>query len=335
MQIVKAEILWSRQCKLSCPYCNMKRDTRPEKNWDQWKEGIQQLKKLDCGFCAIYGAEPLEDFNLLPEFIQELSENDILSTLITACYRKDTKKKLIQLYKSGLRSLSVSYDGDETFDKSSEKKTNLGIETLRWFKKEFSDLRDSAIIMTITNRNYLQIPDIIKKMSDEGIWTLFDFIHPDRGQNGSKCKNTNKTKSLLFTEETLPSVIDTLDTISYLKSEGYKVHWSQPLVDYIKNRPSVLINYDWHCVTEHFPSWLTVDNTGEVHVCDDFQIRGRGGRKIYIWEISDKFHEFIRYKVARTKKDCPGCIWNTHWSANAIKAGIEPFADYVHEESNE
>ena len=67
MQIVKAEILWTRKCPLSCPYCSMANGRSNDLSIDQWKKGFDNLKQLGCGFAAFYGAEPLADFNKLGE----------------------------------------------------------------------------------------------------------------------------------------------------------------------------------------------------------------------------------------------------------------------------
>jgi MoaA/NifB/PqqE/SkfB family radical SAM enzyme len=340
MQLVKAEILWSRVCKLSCPYCAMVTGTKPEKDIELWKKGAQQLAQLDCGFAAIYGAEPLDDFNGLPEFVFDLTENRIESTLITNCCTPGLHGKLGILHRAGLRSLTVSYDGDEILDKSSAAKTQRGLETLRWFRDSFVDLRDVAVVITINSKNYKQVPGIIEKMSAEGIWTLFDFIHPDRGQNGSKCKNTELTNELLFKPEDLDGVIEMLKEVGKLKEAGKLIHWSQELLDFIVSQPNVLIQYNWHCAySKDFPSWITVDNTGEVSCCDDFKLLEINSpswdsnlelKEFHIWDIADRFEEFKTYWQGRTIVECPGCIWNTHWTANAIKRGNLPFSDYIH-----
>jgi len=333
MDLVKAEILWSRVCTLDCSYCAMKTGAKVVKDLSLWKKGVEQLKKLSCNFCAIYGAEPLDDFEGLPQFVRMLHDNNILCTVITNGCSKDSKAKLTALYANGLRSLTTSYDGVEVeiIDKSSKAKTSRGLTLLRWFRDTFVDLRDVAVVMTISRKNYNEIPLVIKAMSDEGIWTLFDIIHPDRGQRGSKCKNSSVTNELLFQEEDVPKVLKVLEKISQMKDQSYLVHWSKNLVDYITEHPKVLLNYRWHCVEKDvFPSWITVENTGEVYCCDDFHF-GRPTKAFYLWEIADKFEEFREFWSYMAETYCPGCLWNTHFDANQIKRGVSSFGDYVHQ----
>jgi len=331
MSIVKAEILWSRLCGLSCPYCSMATGKRACKSEYLWLEGVKNLKNLNCGFVAIYGAEPLDDFDVLPEFVEALSKAKIANTLITSCYRQDTKEKLNILFQYGLRSLTVSYDGSEKYDPSSTRKTNRGLEHLRWFKDKYQDKAkiDAAVCMTINRKNIDEVIPTVHMMNELDIWTLFDFIHPDRGQKGSKCKNTEYTKELLFTEEDLPKIVRVLTKVQLLKKDGCKIHWSDELLQQTIDRPEVLIKYDWHCVDKNFPSWLTVDCTGEVYCCDDFQIKNNT-RKWYFWDIEDQLGAFAKYWKEATKKECPGCFWNTHRDANLISAGKASLDAYKH-----
>jgi len=332
--LVKAEILWSRTCGLKCPYCAMVTNDKTKKDLSLWKKGVEQLKQLNCNFCAIYGAEPLDDFDGLPEFIRMLYQNNILSTIITNACSPNTKEKLSILYANGLRSLTTSYDGegDEIIDNSSRAKTNRGLELIRWFRDSFVDLRDVAVVATIHRKNYKSIPKIIEKMTKENIWMLFDIIHPDRNQPGSKCKNCVTTDELLFQPEDLPGVINVLKQILGMKNNSYLVHWSKNLVDYIVNNPTVLLKYNWHCAKDKiFPSWVTVENTGEVYCCDDFHVVDpKLKHSIYLWELADRFEEFTKYQKEMALKYCSGCIWNTHFDANAIKQGNIPFGNYVH-----
>ena len=235
--------------------------------------------------------------------------------------------------------MTVSYDGYNPADLSSKRKTSKGLEVLNWFRETYNGLRDTAVVVTINRENFLDIPKIIKEMSDLGHWTLFDFIHPDRGQYGSKCKNNDETKKLLFRKEDLPKLCDVLFIILGMKEIGYLVHWPKELLAFVIKRPEVLLKYDWHCVeyikqgqktTNPFPSWITIDNTGEVYCCDDFQIKDRK-EKFYIWEIADKWWDFRKYWLERTRKECPGCLWNTHWTSNQTAVGNLPFEDYIHE----
>lgn len=326
--IVKAEVLWSRICPLKCSYCAMVTNDRTPKDMSKWDKGVDNLSKLNCGFVAIYGAEPLADFEGLPEFIGILTKAGIPMTVITSCVVPNIKQKLGILYQHGLRSLSVSYDGDNSPDKSVRTKANKGLEIVRWFRDSYNDLRDVACIMTANRQNFWNLPNIIRGFTNENIWTLFDFIHPDRGQEGSKCRNTPLLKDLLFREEDFSRVVETLLEIKELKASNYKVHTSNAMLDTLIMNPSILSRANWHCLETGFPGWVTIENTGEVYSCDDFHPRER--QPIYVWELFERFDEFTKLWTEYVKK-CPGCFWNTHFDANRIKMGLIPINDYTHE----
>lgn len=328
--ITKAEVLWARVCPLRCQYCAMPTTTTIQrKDWTLWEDGVDNLIRLRCGFVAVYGAEPLADFEYLPEFFQLLSDKGIPNTLITSCTVEDTDEKLEVLYQHGLRSLSVSYDGDG--DKSPDRfvrlKSEKGLETLLRFKAKHPDLRDVACIMTATRLNFWSLPDVIKEFTENGIWTFFDFVHPDRGQEGTKCKNTNMTKELLFGEADIPELVKTLLRLKQMKLDGYRIHTSHQLLDTLIMSPRTLINYQWHCRETGFPGWVTVENTGEVYCCDDFHPVKRV--PIFLWELYDRFEEFTALWDVYAQA-CPGCFWNTHFDANRIKMGLIPMGEYVH-----
>jgi MoaA/NifB/PqqE/SkfB family radical SAM enzyme len=331
--IVKAEILWARVCNLACSYCAMPTELQlwehPPKDMDRWREGVDQLAKLDCRFMAIYGAEPLMDFYGLPEFIDYLTEKGIANTIITSCTLPDTKRKLEILHDHGLRSLSVSYDaeGAASSDRFSMQKTQAGLSTLLWFKEKYGDLRDTACIMTATRRNFWSLPETIRRFSHEGIWMFFDFIHGDRGQEGTKCKSNKLTPELSFQPYDIPALLETLRELKQMKTEGYLVHTSHALLDTLIMDPTVLTEYRWHCRESTFPGWLTIENTGEVYTCDDFHPSAR--KPFWVWEIYDKWNEFVTHWW-RYVGECPGCCWNTHFDANRIKAGLIPIQEYVH-----
>jgi MoaA/NifB/PqqE/SkfB family radical SAM enzyme len=327
-KIIKAEILWSRICSLHCDYCAMVTGREVKKDMNLWKQGVDQLKKLHCKFVAIYGAEPLMDFEGLPEFIKYLAKKNILMTLITNCCVSNLREKLNILYKSGLRSLSVSYDGDIKYSKSIRAKANQGLETIYWFKNKYQDLRDVACIGTANRKNFKTFPKLIEQFTKDNIWFLFDFIHNDRFQYGSKCKNSPLTNELLFKPSDMPEIVKILIKIKKLKDKGCLIHTSYELLNTLIMNPQILLMNGWHCLETGFPSWITIDNDGEVYCCDDFHPKER--EKIYFWEIYNKFDKFTKLWKEYVKQ-CPGCFWNTHFDANRIKMEIIDFKSYVHQ----
>jgi MoaA/NifB/PqqE/SkfB family radical SAM enzyme len=111
-----------------------------KKDWNLWKKGLYNLKELSLGepfFTAVYGAEPLLDFDYLPEYFEYITQLGFYHTLITNCLAPDIKFKLEELVKFGLNSLTVSFDGnvnDQDINRSSKLKTDKGLDTILWYE---------------------------------------------------------------------------------------------------------------------------------------------------------------------------------------------------------
>jgi len=332
MQIVKAEILWSRECNLSCSYCSMKRregELNPLPLAD-WKKGILELKKLGCSFLAIYGAEPLKRFDDLPEFISYIKNQEMECTVITSGAVPLFHDKLKILYDAGLRSLTMSNDISSGNETSSKCKSNLAQQGLQYFKS-LGPVNSLGYVVTLHRQNYQDLPDFIRSNTKQGIWTFFDLIHQDRKQSGSKVSDVSP--SLLFEKEHVESLKSIIRTVISLKREYQLIHCSE---SYLKS----LLGYSgdvcvWNCAIgefEHmFPSWVTVDCDGIVFPCDDFCDR-RSDMLVNVIDLHSRWQEFSIYWKRRVIQGCPGCAWNTHMDAHFIKSGKEPLGGYVHME---
>lgn len=323
MELVKAEILWTRECALRCHYCKMVTGQTNTKSIEFWKRGLDNLKELGCSFIAIYGAEPLSDFDKLPEFVGYAHSLGMDMTVISAGVEPDTYEKLKILYEHGLRSLTTSYD-IVNLDGSSKIKSRNALPMLQYFKS-LGPVDNIAVCATLTKKNYLHLYDNMVRMTSMGIWSFFDIIHPDRGQPGSKCKGADP--ELLFSEEDLPLVVEVLKKIRDNKDK-LMIHASDGFFNLLIRKPELLLTYKWMCTeSEKFPSWVTVDYDGQVYPCDDFQPRPAGvpmDTLVRDWDIIKPMWR----KAVDTL--CPGCVWNTHIDANYIKEGKAKLSDYVH-----
>ena len=258
-RIIKCELLWTRICPLNCSYCAMADGRRNTRTLEEWKEGIKNLKQLGCSFIAIYGAEPLHDFDKLPEVIQFVEELGIKTTVITSGVISDLYLKLKTLYEHGLRSITASYDA-VCQDSSSQKKSKVAMSVIEQFRS-FGPVRDSAVVVTLTHQNYSSLSSIIEVMSEKNIWTFFDLIHPNRGQTGSKVKGTDL--DLLFRKEDVVPLIKILSEVKDMKTAGYLCHASIPFIETVKiagafwlqESSSPLTPYIWNCSDyDCFPS---------------------------------------------------------------------------------
>lgn len=320
-KITKAEMLWTRTCPLNCSYCNMVTGETNSKPLQYWKNTAEQLKKLNCRFAAFYGAEPLsdkEDLEKLAYTIEYFQQCGIDTTVITSGVVSSFRDKLKFLHEHGLRSLTMSYD-ILPLDRSSERKSAQAIADLLWFRS--LGVRDVAAVTTLTKWNYHLLPESIATLSHLGIWTFFDLIHDDRGQEGSKCRHTDITEKLLFNDYHYKALGDVLKKVAQMKKAGFLCNTSLPFIDLLEENDFQHIKrYDWNCARcAEFPGWVSIDCDGNVYPCDDFHCKD-----VYFMSdrIYDEFDVFADTYKSLVIEKCPGCLWNTHIDANAIKGGI-------------
>jgi len=324
MKLVKCELLWSRTCPLKCSYCAMATGECNTPTLTQWKKGMVDLRELGCKLVAIYGAEPLADFDKLPEVIQFAEGLGMHTTVITSGVTTDLDMKLQILHEHGLRSITTSYDA-VCDDRSSQAKSKKALEVIKSFRR-FKPIRDCAVVMTLTKQNYKMLPSVIEEMSEDNIWTFFDIIHPDRHQPGSKVKGNDP--NLLFSAKDAKDLCEVLKKVYFMKEEGYLCHASKPFINRLKSDATDNTLFTWNCANDLFPSFVTVDCDGSMRPCDDFYIKGLSDIKL--WDLSAHFELFTEIWKKQVSDMCPGCLWNTHVDSHLIKSGQLSIRNYIH-----
>ena len=331
MNIVKAEILFSRKCNLSCAYCGMVTNKENTLSIEQWYHGLDNLKKAGCSFAAFYGAEPMLEYNKLKHVVAYAEYIGIHTTVITSGSRiPEFRKKVRTMVEMGAKSFSMSYTMN-AFCSSTKLKREEAFQHLKYIGS-LRGIRDVAAITTVTSDNYHLLPAMITKMSAANIWTFFDFLHMDRGMPGTKCRGNKST--LLIQKKDIYPLLEVMETISTMKRDGYLVHTNEPFIEKLKeNLLSGQSIYNWYCTeSDMFPSWVTIDCDGSILPCDDFNVM----------ENPPKFHEhaverwddlFDVFKRQINYEGCH-CCWNTHIDAHAVKAGIIPITNYIHGDIN-
>jgi MoaA/NifB/PqqE/SkfB family radical SAM enzyme len=291
MNLIKAEILFTRKCNKKCNFCGMIRNNVSTLSLDLWDKGLDQLKKLNCNFLAIYGAEPLYEFDRLLQFLELVNNKNIAYTIITNLTLLN-KLKLNKLKKVGLNSITFSIDTLNSNNKNS--RDNYAIKWIDILIDNFKDVEGS---MTITSKNKYEVENIIKFLTSKNVWFSFDFYHYDKGHYNTKVTKLNKNFVL-----TTIDIMSIIDIIIDLKIKGYKIHQTIEALIVMKKH----LIYDWKC---SYPYFVSINADGSMLVCDD--CGGENVEKIKVYELYDKWNEF----VTAWKKDnlkCNGCMWSTH-----------------------
>lgn len=315
MDIIKAEILFTRKCNLKCGYCNMVDNTMKELSIDDWKKGIEALNNLGVEFFAIYGAEPLINFNRLINFLNILKGFNIEKTVITNGILLD-EDKIIKLKKSGLNSITMSYD-IMGIDKDTQLKTSRFVQLKSMLERHFKDIE---IVITINPINYKKLPDVIKKYGKK-YWIHFDPIHYDRGQPGSKCY-LKKPDCVDYASD-FPEVFK---EVLNLKNKGYKIHPTPDIINDFIFRSDIVTEAKYRCKGT---SWLTIDADGTVYFCDDF--KPEEFRSEYNVMDIDKNIKKFQTEAQNKVKNCPGCYWVTHVMSDRMVGTKDGLNYFKHE----
>ena len=310
MKITKVELLWSRACPYRCAGCAMPLDNPDHQGTiKQWQQGVRRMRELGSQFVAIYGAEPLTRPVGLAEVIREIYAVGMKATVITALPKSPLLRKLLN--ETPLDSITVSWDGTYG-DEWREKKSMDGQHALH----DYKDVRDRAVVATVSHLNVDQIVDMAKQATAEGWWFLFDLYHPGSGEL-SKCNNEGGLQQASQTK-----VHAMAKGLLEFKRAGGKVHASEQYLEFLQTFAGS-IRQMWHC-HKRATGWLTIDSDGSIMPCDDWQVKS--DKKI--WDEIDPVPLKDWRDDAVSK--CPGCAWNTHFHAVGIEEGTIPITTYVH-----
>lgn len=327
MKITKVELLWSRSCPFTCAGCRMPSNLRhPDAvpvfhagTKQQWMQGAKNIRALGAEFVAIYGAEPLDRMNGLPEMIDALREQGMAVTVITALPNGKRMRQLLN--DSTLDSVTVSYDAlddaeaDDYSDSHRRTKSRAG-----WAMLEKSDqIMDRAVVATVTSDNAGDIEEMARRATERGYWFMFDILHGDSGPLG-KCGRGG-----VLSPPTQEQGRKMAEALLRLKLGGMKVHASKEYLSKVRDEYNGDPRALWHCKGES-TGWLTVDADGAIMPCDDWQKRYPNAK---IWDNIDTV-DLAAWKDSAVN-DCEGCAWNTHWDACAIERGEIPLGSYVHD----
>jgi len=306
-KIIKAEVLITRRCNLSCSYCNMPARV-PELPPEQWIKIFDKLTSfLGCPFYAIYGAEPLMYSGIFHVLRYLNSQKHRMAyTIITNATLLD--RLALNLIEENLQSITVSLDSleDLGLDKSEDVKGAFAKKALSWaLENRIPDIQATA---TVHRKNIREIPELVRRLTERGIWFSFDFIHNNKGDAAKELSKVGKPDAAFdFDEEKDVEVVqDFLRDMLELKKSGAKIYQPEAWFEFLLTDPvKYVIRREWFCWE---PSWVTIDADGQVLICDDY-LKPSGISAI---ELPERWDEFAAFKAAEVPK-CRGCIWCTHW----------------------
>ena len=319
---MKAEVLITRRCNLHCSYCNMPTN-KAELTPAQWIEIFNVLTdELGCPFYPVYGAEPLlygGIYEIVSYFAD--SKKNAFSLLTNATMLNGlTRTKLLD---AGLNSITLSID-DLFLSHRPSPTENLKLaprgigsiafresrawEAIKWATG--SGIKDIQCTSTVHRQNIEYVPDLVRYLSDKGVWYSFDMIHDNKSELGyypRLSKVSGRSDLYSFTDYDLPKIEAFLREMREMKLQGFKIYQPVEWFDFLLEEPDIVVYRDWLCDGNNI-TWVTLDSDGQVLICDDY-LHPSG---IYAADLPkqwDNFYDFRYWAI----QNCRSCIWSTHW----------------------
>ena len=289
-----ANLFITRRCNLKCSFCGVIKHQSPkELSLEEWKECSDILYSMGNRLISITGGEPLLRPDIA-DFIKHLSKKPVLSSMITNGTLL-TEDKLKEIAKAGIMNIGLSTQSLIPDSQIKAQRTEL-FDLLLEYKKKYG-IEISALI-TITNENYKEVPQMAKYLSDHGI-----RISPNMVTSGKEdfWRFRNDASHLLFDNKTLPELIKTIKYLIALKRKG-KITYSE---DYLwKLIQQSRGDYWWPC--EAGKSYLSINSDGKVMVCQDLP------------PTNIHYRDLNKNYPLKTPS-CSGCLWPCYYEEHYKK----------------
>ena len=308
--ITECQIFLTRKCNLMCGYCKLtEKQFERELTIDEWKKAFSALESLGIKTVKIMGGEPtvLDGLEELFEYIN--AHTNIKFALLSNSLISD--ERLDSLVMAGLQGYFASVDTIRNFDLNvdQERKASAGLEVLRKLKSKGVKLLGANVV--ITSKNFMDIPETVQILSDEGIWVnLCPVIH-DNHQKGQREWEYRQVvdESALLRDEDIPALNNVLIRLLQMKQDGVRLAVPD---SYLINMSRYGVDCSWQCTRF---SQLRIDADGALMLCND--IRGGVSEKYNVRTLTpETFQEFQRdWQQERSVIDCPGCYWSCFYLA--------------------
>lgn len=305
--ILKVEFLLTRKCSLSCDYCLIRDSSSLQGSEMEFGSIIEMLKIVANNWpgapVILFGGEPTERDDL-PNIIRVADAMKIKTVVISNSRRvlrdKPYRERLID---AGLENWSTSFDSLEAtqvVDRSCLMKSQAGFEALKMFRDEYG-LRDLVTCVTVTRYNIEALPDIVTKLTGEGIWSIFTPLQI--GGPGYEYSRGN--------EDHLPSLAQIRRIAPWMKrlalSGNYLMH-NDP--EWFDTWEEEFHTQSWRCNDK---ALLTVDADGYLRYCVDIPFRPED--RMHVLELTSKIGRQRFAKVVSKGPPCAGCLWDPAYEA--------------------
>ncbi|MBD3213929.1 MAG: radical SAM protein [Candidatus Lokiarchaeota archaeon] len=282
----------TRRCNLRCEHCYIPNISSKELTTEELCRIIRIIhEKIKPEMIILFGGEPFVRQDI-EEIIDCINSVDTHYTIIT----NGTLKKHNVIKK--LKSLTLSIDF-LPWQVSSEIRENIPViveKSLAGFELlneslQF-DLPEVVVSTIVTKYNVSFLPEIVKWMSERGIWTIPGIVHTVRNQNftfrGETDLNINEEQASWIAENMIQ-----------LKKQGYLIH---NINKYFELLPTY-IDFSWKCTSLDY---FIINANGDLLACHDWP--GRNFPQInFLDSVAQNRIDFNKFQELYVEdvKECP------------------------------
>ena len=280
----------TRQCNIRCHYCKIRKDWSNDMTFEQIQDAIKIIKnKIKPELLILFGGEPFLR-NDIYEIVQYCNDIGQAYTIISnSTLPVDFDRVKFQSYTGSIDWLEAP-----KVKGAIEVKSIAGLEKLREAKKH--GVPDVSGNIIISSKNFEQVPDLVRKLSSEGIWSVLGIVH-----SGSEnfWKFRSSCDDMVLSREQVNWISDCLFN---LKLEGLLIH---NCFEYFRMM-RMFYNFSWNCASSGL-KYLIVDSDGSLMACNDID---KGVmRKFKIFDIENEW-EAVKVAWHAEVEDCKGCCYN-------------------------
>jgi len=283
------QVCWflTRECNLSCSYCKVYKNRQPRQlNTKESKRLLDIVADINPEILIFFGGEPTirPDFDVLVQYANDLGIDYAIIT-------NGTRPINYSICKNITTSVDIVPEEHLESIKSIDLKSHKGYKCL--LEAKGAGVKDVCGNMIIHKQSYKYIPDLIRLLSNQGIWSIVGYVH------------SGKENHWQF-RDNCPEMELNKDEIKWISNELLK----------LKDDPNILLHnvreyfelmpkyykYNWHCLSLEY---LTIDEDGSIMTCPDY--RGKKCEKYSIFnldlnQLEKDWHKDIEF--------CSGCYYN-------------------------
>jgi len=310
--MINACTFMTRRCPRNCSYCDaskVKKDDELDRL--DWLQVNDILYKMGVDFNLILGNETW----LLGDNLNKIMEtNKVPYALYTTCPPILFERYKDKFFTGNIDNLSCGIDYSHSYliDKQLEEYDDMEMKSAHaWLglaetRKKYPHV-DCQGTVTLHKQNYYQLPEIVRGLSELGIFVGVNVIHHNKDGDFDFFPKKEFLNEFLFTEAHVRKLQKIfLETVAI---EGALIQNKEMLMNPILVKH--MVRTDWHCRGNPYDG-PTIDSDGSLRCCG--YRKGRYASQFTIFEMPKLFPNYLK-AVYDDAMECPGCFWSYPWMA--------------------